>query len=75
MTPLHWAIEKGFKPIVRLLLQHNADVTIVSKFGRSPIALAVLTEQADILEELQVAKQRQISRALQVCSGNAFIIH
>lgn len=66
MTPLHWAVEKGFKSIVRLLLQHNADVMGISKFGRSPIDLAVITEQPDILDELQSAKQKQISRALQV---------
>lgn len=66
MTPLHWAIEKRFKPIVRLLLQHNADVTIVSKFGRSPMSLAVLTEQADILEDLQLAREKQTTIVLHV---------
>ncbi|KAL9905615.1 probable serine/threonine-protein kinase DDB_G0286465 [Glossina fuscipes] len=62
MTPLHWAVEKRFKTIVRLLLKHNADVTLASKFGRTPVGLAVLTEQADILEELEVAKQAQLNR-------------
>lgn len=62
MTPLHWAVEKRFKTIVRLLLKHNADVTLASKFGRTPVGLAVLTEQADILEELEAAKQAQLNR-------------
>ncbi|XP_023299781.2 basic-leucine zipper transcription factor B isoform X2 [Lucilia cuprina] len=62
MTPLHWAVEKRHKSIVRLLLKHNADVTLVTKFGRTPLALAVLTEQADLLEELETARQSQASR-------------
>ncbi|XP_036215284.1 ankyrin repeat domain-containing protein 36B isoform X1 [Bactrocera oleae] len=62
MTPLHWAVEKGHKSIARLLLKHNADVTVTSKFGKTPIALAVLTEQADLLEELESARQSQINR-------------
>lgn len=62
MTPLHWAVEKGHKSIARLLLKHNADVTVTSKFGKTPIALAVLTEQADLLEELESARQSQLNR-------------
>ena len=62
MTPLHWAVEKGCKSIVRLLLQHGADVTVISKFGKTPIALAVMTEQADVLAELEAARQAQASK-------------
>lgn len=62
MTPLHWAVEKRQKSIVRMLLKCQADVTLVSKFGKTPIALAVLTEQADILAELEAARQSQASR-------------
>lgn len=62
MTPLHWAVEKKHKSIVRMLLKSQADVTLVSKFGKTPIALAVLTEQADILAELEVARQSQANR-------------
>lgn len=62
MTPLHWAVEKRHKSIVRMLLKCQADVTLVSKFGKTPIALAVLTEQADILAELEAARQSQASR-------------
>ncbi|XP_032598658.1 inversin-A [Drosophila grimshawi] len=62
MTPLHWAVEKRHKSIVRMLLKKQADVTLVSKFGKTPIALAVLTEQADILGELEAARQMQANR-------------
>lgn len=62
MTPLHWAVEKRHKGVVRMLIKHNADVTAISKFGKTPIALAVLTEQADILQELEAARQLQQSR-------------
>ncbi|XP_075159810.1 ada2a-containing complex component 3 isoform X2 [Haematobia irritans] len=62
MTPLHWAVEKRHKSIVRLLLKHNADVTVITKFGRTPLAMAVFTEQADLLEELENARQAQANR-------------
>ncbi|KAH8301911.1 hypothetical protein KR044_000510 [Drosophila immigrans] len=62
MTPLHWAVEKRHKSIVRMLLKCHADVTLISKFGKTPVALAVLTEQADILSELEAARQSQASR-------------
>ncbi|XP_030385464.1 uncharacterized protein LOC115632452 isoform X2 [Scaptodrosophila lebanonensis] len=64
MTPLHWAVEKRHKEIVRLLLLFNADVTLASKFGKTPIGLAVLTEQADILAELEAARRAQANRVL-----------
>ncbi|XP_033239537.1 GA-binding protein subunit beta-1 isoform X1 [Drosophila pseudoobscura] len=62
MTPLHWAVEKKHKTIVRMLLKCQADVSLVSKFGKTPIALAVYTEQADVLAELEAARQAQASR-------------
>lgn len=62
MTPLHWAIEKRHKAIVRLLLKNDADVTVVTKFGRTPLALAVSTEQADLLGELKAACQAQTNQ-------------
>ncbi|XP_016975861.1 GA-binding protein subunit beta-1 isoform X2 [Drosophila rhopaloa] len=62
MTPLHWAVEKGHKSIVRLLLKCQADVALVSKFGKTPIGLAVYTEQADVLAELEAARQAQASK-------------
>ncbi|BFF99850.1 inversin-B [Drosophila madeirensis] len=62
MTPLHWAVEKKHKSIVRMLLKCQADVSLVSKFGKTPIALAVYTEQADVLAELEAARQAQASR-------------
>uniref|UniRef100_A0A1I8P8J0 Uncharacterized protein n=1 Tax=Stomoxys calcitrans TaxID=35570 RepID=A0A1I8P8J0_STOCA len=62
MTPLHWAVERRHKSIVRMLLKHNADVTVITKFGRTPLAIAVLTEQADLLEDLENARQAQANR-------------
>ncbi|XP_026833444.1 tankyrase-2 isoform X2 [Drosophila erecta] len=62
MTPLHWAVEKRHKGIVRLLLKCHADVALVSKFGKTPIGLAVYTEQADVLAELEAARQAQASK-------------
>lgn len=62
MTALHWAVEKRHKSIVRMLLRFDADPTVVSKFGKTPIAIAVQTEQPDILEILENAKNSQQSK-------------
>lgn len=62
MTPLHWAVEKRHKGIVQLLLQFDADPTVVSKFGKTAIGIAVQTEQPDILEILESAKNSQQSK-------------
>lgn len=40
MTPLHWAIEKGFDNIAELLLQQGANPYIVSKFMKTPYLIA-----------------------------------
>lgn len=40
MTPLHWAIEKGFDNISELLLQQGANPYIVSKFMKTPYSIA-----------------------------------
>lgn len=40
MSPLHWAIEKGFDNIAELLLENGANPHIQSKFLKTPLTLA-----------------------------------
>lgn len=40
MTPLHWAIEKGFDSIAELLLDHGANPHVMSKFMKTPYSIA-----------------------------------
>lgn len=40
MSPLHWAIEKGFDNIAELLLDNGANPHIQSKFLKTPYSLA-----------------------------------
>lgn len=40
MTPLHWAIEKGFDNIAEMLLENGANPYIISKFLKSPYSIA-----------------------------------
>lgn len=40
MTPLHWAVEKGFDNIAELLLDNGANPYIVSKFLKTPHSIA-----------------------------------
>lgn len=41
MTPLHWAVEKQHDAVVELLLRHGADPTLMSKFDKTPISIAI----------------------------------
>lgn len=40
MTPLHWAVEKGFDNIAELLIENGANPHIQSKFLKSPLSIA-----------------------------------
>lgn len=40
MTPLHWAIDRGFDNIAELLLEHGANPNVVSKFLKTPYSIA-----------------------------------
>lgn len=52
MTPLHWSVERKHKKIVDLLLRHGADPCAKSKFDKTPLSLALETEQTDVFQEL-----------------------
>jgi ankyrin repeat protein len=49
LTSLHRAVEKGKIQVVRLLLEHGADVNARGESGRTP---SQYTRQQDILELL-----------------------
>lgn len=40
MTPLHWAVEKGFDNIAELLLEQGANAHMMSKFLKTPYSIA-----------------------------------
>lgn len=40
MSPLHWAIEKGYDNIAELLLHHGANPYTISKFLKTPYSIA-----------------------------------
>jgi hypothetical protein len=40
MTPLHWAVEKGYDNIAELLIENGANPHIQSKFQKSPYSIA-----------------------------------
>lgn len=41
MTGLHWAAKRGHLDIVRILLQHGADVDSKDIIGRTPLYFAI----------------------------------
>ena len=54
MTPLHWAVQRGFEDSVEVLLRYGADVSLENKFGKTPFDIATGRNRTDIIELLQV---------------------
>ncbi|GIX85709.1 ankyrin repeat domain-containing protein 40 [Caerostris extrusa] len=48
-TGLHWAAKRGHSSIVRLLLSHGADPSLISVYGESTFAVAKNEEIHNIL--------------------------
>jgi ankyrin repeat protein len=38
-TPLHWAAHAGRLDVVRVLLQHGANLSVTNALGQTPLAL------------------------------------
>lgn len=57
MTPLHWAVENRHPKIVEMLLECNADPTVVSKFCKTPLTIAYETEQFEVIKKIEMAIQ------------------
>ena len=67
-TPLHWAVSERHVAVVRLLLLHNADVTIANQRGDTAASLAksaggdielLVAERAEQQRSEQQQRQRQ----------------
>ena len=52
MTPLHFAADRGYAPIVKLLLQHGADPTARDQDDQLPITIAGVCEHEDVVRIL-----------------------
>lgn len=60
MTPLHWSVERKHRKIVDMLLQHGADPCAKSKFNKTPMSLAIETNQPDVFQELITYKMKMV---------------
>lgn len=54
MTPLHWAIEKGFDNIAELLMDHGANPHHISKFLKTPYSIAKEKHNDFIINMIEV---------------------
>jgi ankyrin repeat protein len=54
MTPLHWAAQSGDARCVELLLRYGADVSLESKFDKTPLEIASDKGDTDVYEMLLV---------------------
>ena len=60
LTPLHFACHHGNESIVRLLLEHNADHSLVDSKGWTPLAIAINSGHESIVNLLlDVADSRE----------------
>jgi Ankyrin repeat len=63
MTPLHWAIDRGFDNIAELLLEHGANPYKVSKFLKTPYSIAKEKNNdfiANLIEMLPNAEMKPV---------------
>ena len=51
-TPLHIAVERGYKDIAELLIKHGADVNAKDRYGETPLHYAARVGRRDIAELL-----------------------
>ena len=67
-TSLHWAVSERHVAVVRLLLQHDADVRVVNQRGDTAASLArtaggemerIVTEREELQKKQQQQQQRQ----------------
>ena len=67
-TPLHAAAYRGNDELVRLLLEHGADVSKVGEDGRTPLMMACMRGHADIIDIL--LKKSNKVRKLRLLEGD-----
>lgn len=65
MTPLHWAIEKGFDSIAELLLDHGANPHVVSKFLKTPYSIAKEKRNDFIVNMIETMPASNLRPAIQ----------
>lgn len=59
-TPLHWAAFNGHKPMVELLIDHGADLTLRDQqFNLTALGWALQGNQSEIAELLKARGVRQ----------------
>jgi ankyrin repeat protein len=57
MTALHWAAEEGHEAVVRLLLEHKADVDAKNEDGETALLMATKKGHEVVVRLLQSATQ------------------
>ena len=58
MSPLHWAANEERIEVVRLLLDHDADVHALDKFGDTPSQFVSRNQHPEIVELLSGHRYR-----------------
>lgn len=51
-TPLHYACLKGFRDIVNMLLEHDADVSVANNCAETPLHVAARSGNKEIIGKL-----------------------
>jgi ankyrin repeat protein len=51
-TTLHWALSEGHAELVRVLLEHGADVNVQDKIGSTPFQMATSMRYVEVIRIL-----------------------
>ena len=62
-TALHWAISQGWEPVVRVLIEHRANVLAETNEGVTPVRMVNMAYSAPYPEIVAMVKAEAVSRA------------
>jgi ankyrin repeat protein len=72
--PIQYAVKKGNLDLVKLLLNHGADITIVGKGGSTLLHLAVQSKNEELVKYLVNTKKIDLEARITASGATAFMV-
>jgi len=61
-TPLHFDAQNGHINLVQFLVEHNAIISLRNQYGKTPLRLAQIAKEVEIVEYLQKFESKCMCR-------------